>query len=178
MHPSPDKKFRDLARHSPTDPNLTLMFKDHVEYCAVCETAHEDLCTSLCKRAAISKGKPRSTPPAERRRLGSLPDQRVRCEGGRPTDLPSCTRSHPAPRPFIEEPPPRSRERGVRGSDVTRPLPIGASVYVGTSDSSGLGLRSLAEVAEAGTPPGGSAGGPSVAAAPPAPPASPLGPRL
>lgn len=101
---------------------------------------------------------------------------------GRPTYPPA--RAPILPRgPSLRSPPPSPRLRdhvkeacGAR--DVTRPRPIGASVYVGTSDSSGLGLRSLAEVAEAGTPPGGSAGGPSVAAAPPAPPASPLGPRL
>lgn len=43
--------------------------------------------------------------------------------------------------------------------DVTRPNPIGASVYVGTSDSSRLALRSPAELAGAGTPRGGFAGG-------------------
>lgn len=92
--------------------------------------------------------------------------------------LQSRTRSRPAPRPFIEEfraPPPPNRDhvKEACGSrDVTWPHPIEASVYVGTSDSSGLGLRSRVEVAESGTAPGGFAGGPSAAAAPPAPPAS------
>lgn len=43
--------------------------------------------------------------------------------------------------------------------DVTRPNPIGASVYVGTSGASRLALRSPAERGGAGTPQGGFAGG-------------------
>lgn len=43
--------------------------------------------------------------------------------------------------------------------DVTRPNPIGASVYVGTSDSSRLAQRSPAELAGAGTPRSRFAGG-------------------